>query len=322
MFKTAAGHDRGKIFIRVAAGVAHAGAEHDECGVEERFAFGVAGGLEFFEEPCEAAHVFAVHLDEFLDFFGVISVVREGVIALAEHFAIHCKHLAAPRDRQRNHPGRIGLEGKGHQVVQDAFTLNHEVGCHRIGAGKHIVHRGNDFGNARELFADALFDFAYRREVFLQLVAVHGGHGFLEDPRILGDKIERTFSAFEQVLGSTPVGSRGEQLLVDGAWSIKSREGHVTLHVTHGLDPASSRAQNEGGEAGGVADHGRDALVEGDVADFFSAQVIRPVAVSPSGPVVESREQGEFGAQILKGAQGRGDFIIGSRAFGVQGRCV
>ena len=59
--------------------------------------------------------------------------------------------------------------------------------------------------------------------------------------------------------------------------------------------------------AGCGADLCCDPLIEGYVTGGLTAEVVRPVAMSPSGTMVESREEGELSAkrfERLEGARG------------------
>ena len=61
-----------------------------------------------------------------------------------------------------------------------------------------------------------------------------------------------------------------------------------------------------------------DALVERNVTDGFSAQVVWPVSVAACDAVVEAREEGELSAEAFERFEGSGGFEIGSGFGGVQ----
>jgi hypothetical protein len=193
--EAAAGDEGGQVLVAVAAGVAHAGADEDDGGIEQGAILSVFFGAELLEEAREAGHVGAFELDEVAHHAGVVAVVREGVVAGREGLAVDGEDLAEAIETEGDNAGGFGFDGESHEVVEDLFGLHHEIGGDGVGFGELVVGLGDGFVDGLDLAGHAAFDGADGVEVFAEFGLVGGGEGGVEAFGVGEDFVEGAAAA-------------------------------------------------------------------------------------------------------------------------------
>lgn len=162
-----AGEEEREVMNGVAVAFGESAAVEDGRVIEEG-AIAVAGGLEAGDEVGEELGMVAVDLGHFFDEIGMTAVVSEGVVGVGDaDFRIDADAAFAAHHHGGN-AGEVGLEGDDLKVEHEADIVAEEEGdAARFFSGRD--------GNRILLgFADTLFDFADRGEIFVELALIEG----------------------------------------------------------------------------------------------------------------------------------------------------
>lgn len=198
----AAGKEDGELLGIVSVAVPKAGAKHDHAVVEEgTLAF--VGAVHFLQGLGEQLHVVLIDALIHVEALGIIGVVGEFVLAafdVAKEAEVHAGQVVV--EHHGGDAGAVHLKREDHDVELELEVIAHIGGDAGFGSGKGGGGDGGlpavavGVGFAKLVgFLDALFEFADRGKIFVELVGVAAADLATQAVGIAEDGVEHAFVA-------------------------------------------------------------------------------------------------------------------------------
>ena len=319
MFKTTAGEEDGHVFIVVAGGVAQVGGEEHH-GAVQHFGF-----LELAEEVAPLIDDGLFDNGELFELVLVFAVVGQSVVAFRD--ALDAPEFGVTGHVEGGKAGGVGLEGEGEDVEHGLDDFN---GVVAVGLGGFGAGVGLGLVDPTGIHLEPGFQVAYTGEPGVELALVPRSEFAFEGFGFVANDVEHASPAFDEggLAGLFLLGVVDEELGKDF--------GHALFGWYHGAifrvggAGGSTGVEDEGGEAGFMAEVLGHELVQGDGVFARAALVGAGGEDAAFGGVAPANAgvgaAGDYGhvlAEVFEGLEIFGGFVffafaLGYPVFGVE----